>query len=183
MSGSVLALVEASLVALSINAATAGSSTPMPTPSRKFSTRPGNSATACSIVCSTGARTDKAPSRQRLSMFSTAQPNSPMRIAPTMRPLPLSVWKARRTSPITARLPGSRRNAGRCRSSSASTSPASSMKISRISGSMPSLTGAEAGAGASTGAAGGGTAASGCTASINSAGAGTSAARKSRRAI
>ncbi len=77
-------------------------------------------------------------SRTRLSRFSTDQASSPMISARTMRPLPLSVWNARRTSPRASLSEGSACHLGRCSPIVSSTSSASSMKTSSSSSSTGS---------------------------------------------
>ena len=71
----------------------------------------------------------------RFSRFSTDQAKSPMRRAPTTRPLPFSVWKARRTRVSDSRSDGFSSQSGNRRPMVAISSPASSMKSASSSGS------------------------------------------------
>ena len=84
---------------------------------------------------------------RRLSRFSTAQQYSPIRSAPTMRPLPLSVWNDRRTVMSNSMSSGESAHEGRCRLIEAISSFASSMNSSRSSGSMCSASGDTTGSG------------------------------------
>ena len=133
--------------------------------SRKFSIRPGITPSAATTSSSTSGENGRVPSRQWFSRLSTDQEKSPMSLAPTMRPLPLSVWKPRRTSCHTPVLPTSFLSFGRYSRNCPSTSLASSTKMPRISGSISSgadavasgiaagvATAAAAGAGGATGA-------------------------------
>ena len=84
---------------------------------------------------------------RRFSRFSTAQAYSPILSAPTMRPLPLSVWNERRTVISVSTSSGESSHEGRCRLIDAISSLASSINNSRISGSICSASGATTGNG------------------------------------
>ena len=104
----------------------------------------------------TGDVAGRCPSRTLLSMFSIFQLNSPSVLAPTRRPLPLSVWKTRRTGCSRSVLLGSAFHAGSSCARLAISSSNSSRKISRISSSISSLVASKpAEIGASTDGAGG----------------------------
>ena len=60
-------------------------------------TKPGNSATASAITSTMSALRGSVPLITRLSKDSMDQANSLTARAPTIRPLPFRVWKARRT--------------------------------------------------------------------------------------
>ena len=64
------------------------------------------------------------------------QQYSPISSAPTMRPLPFSVWKARRTVSRDSRSLSSSSQAGKCTLMASIASRASSMNSSRMSGSI-----------------------------------------------
>ena len=83
--------------------------------------------------------------RRWLKRCSATQASSPRSSSPTMRALPLSVWKARRSNCSDSMSRGAWRQPARASPAACRTSRASSRKTSRISGSM--LT-AGAGAGA-----------------------------------
>ncbi len=92
----------------------------------------------------------------RLSRFSTAHANSPMSCAPTMRPLPFSVWNERRTLTSESWSCGFSSHSGNRRLSLVISSFASSMNSSRNSGSISRSTGFGAGAALAAGLAGAG---------------------------
>ncbi|MNZ55975.1 hypothetical protein D3C78_739110 [compost metagenome] len=94
------------------------------------STSAGRRSTTSRINCSSGASAWMLRSMTRLSMFSIDQASSPTTRARTMRPLPLRVWKARRTSVSASRLPVSADHCGRYSLRVSSTSPASSTNTS-----------------------------------------------------
>ena len=71
-------------------------------------------------------------------MFSIFQLNSPRAMAPTRRPLPLSVWNERRTGLSFSASPMSAFQAGNWRLMLSISSATSSTKTSRISSSMSS---------------------------------------------
>ena len=98
-------------------------------------TSAGRSAIASRSVASMALERSSVPSMTRFSRFSTAQAKSPMRRAPTTRPLPFSVWKARRTRVSDSRSAGFSAHSGNRRPTVAISSPASSMKSARSSGS------------------------------------------------
>ena len=52
--------------------------------------------TAAAMASAISGRAFKLPSRTWLSRLSNSQAKSPITVAPTMRPLPLRVWKALR---------------------------------------------------------------------------------------
>ena len=101
----------------------------------------------CSSASSPALRA-RLPSISRFRIFSTLQQYSPISSAPTMRPLPLSVWNARRTVCSASLLSSSRSQAGNASLMVSVASRASSMKSSRISGSIrcspPAMTGRSA---------------------------------------
>ena len=77
-------------------------------------------------------------SSTRLSRFSIDQASSPITNARTIRPLPLRVWKARRTSLNASLLAVSARHCGRYSAMVSNTSPASSTNTSSSSSSTGS---------------------------------------------
>ena len=84
---------------------------------------------------------------RRFNRFSTLQQYSPIRSAPTMRPLPFSVWKERRTVIRVSMSSGESIQAGRLRWMDTTSSLASSIKSSSSSGSKCSASGATTGSG------------------------------------
>ncbi len=104
-------------------------------PISSCSTSSGRAAAASSRNSSIGSVAGKVRLMTRLSIFSTLQQNSPISCAPTMRPLPLSVWNARRTDVNASLSSKLSRHAGRFRLMPAISSLASSMKSSTSSGS------------------------------------------------
>ena len=90
---------------------------------------------------------------QVLASCSMAHAASPNSLSPTMRELPLSVWKARRSVVPSPMSPGLARRACKAAVPFCTTSRASSRKISRISASSSSSGGGAAGAGAGAAAA------------------------------
>ena len=87
------------------------------------------------------------PSLTLFRRLSTAQPSSPISEAPTIRPLPLRVWKPRLTSANASALLGSLPQTGSSLFIVSRTSRASSVKISSISGSRARSGVADAGGG------------------------------------
>lgn len=77
------------------------------------STSSGNRATAWSTTRCTGSLAAMLRSSTRLNRFSIDQASSPITRARTIRPLPLRVWKARRTSVSASRSSWSAFQAGR----------------------------------------------------------------------
>ena len=77
------------------------------------STSSGNRATTWSTTRCTGSLAAMLRSSTRLNRFSIDQASSPITRARTIRPLPLRVWKARRTSVSASRSSWSAFQAGR----------------------------------------------------------------------
>lgn len=75
--------------------------------------QPGNRATTWSTTRCTGSLAAMLRSSTRLNRFSIDQASSPITRARTIRPLPLRVWKARRTSVSASRSSWSAFQAGR----------------------------------------------------------------------
>ncbi len=117
------------------------------------STSRGMAATASRTIATTSADRGSVWLITRFSRLSMLQANSPRRRAPTMRPLPFSVWKIRRTSASACASSGLRSQSGKLSPRCAMFSRASSTKIARNSAST--MTGSGAAGGGAEG--GGGT--------------------------
>ena len=95
----------------------------------------GSAATAARSVSRIAGERVSVLSSTRLTRFSIDQANSPRSRAPTMRPLPLRVWKERRTVTSASRSAGFWSQTGKYCWIVASSSRASSMKSFISSGS------------------------------------------------
>ena len=112
--------------------------------SMPVSAPPSISSISCGMAA-TASRTIDTMSGERSSVWlitrfssdSTLQENSPMRCAPTMRPLPFSVWNARRRSRRASASCGFCSHCGNSTASRAAFSRASSTNNCRNSGSAP----------------------------------------------
>ncbi len=127
-------------------------------PSRSCAIQPPNAALARSMSSSSSALTGHFCCIQRFITCSTSQATSPRSMRPTMRPLPLSVWKPRRISARTSRFSGRARLCDSPVSMLPSTSPASSRKTPSSSASTAGRAGGALAGGAGVAAAGGGAA-------------------------
>ena len=104
-------------------------------PVSNCSTSGASAATALrSSAIMAGVR-DRVLSMRRFRRFSIDQPNSAISRAPTIRPLPFSVWKLRRRTPSDSRSMGFWSHSGKLVWMDAISSLASSMKSSRNCGS------------------------------------------------
>ncbi|MNO71592.1 hypothetical protein D3C76_625100 [compost metagenome] len=107
-------------------------------PAAKSDNRSGRCTNACCKATTPSGVSTIRPSSMRLSKCSAPQASSATASACTIRPLPLSVCSARRTSSKASRCWLSARQRNQWRSISGSSSPASSRNTSRSSSSMPS---------------------------------------------
>ncbi len=111
---------------------------------------------ARSANCNNGVCTGFCSANHAFSSCSSDHPASPNSFSPTMRELPLSVWKARRNEVCSLNSPGSSFNASIAAKPLVTTSHTSSKKISSnsssTSGSRTCSTGTGTGTGAGAGA-------------------------------
>ncbi len=163
-------------------------------PTSSCSTSSGNAEAASATNSRMGSVESSVWLMTRFSRLSMLHAYSPMRCAPTIRPLPLSVWNDRRKEMSASECSGSSRQTGKFRLMLAISSLASSMNSSTSSGSERSsstsmTTGLRVAAGAGFGSAGGGSAVSGSVASgagssgvgLASSGAGTRSSKSRQR--
>ena len=104
-------------------------------PTSSCSTSSGTTAAASIMNSIIGGVHTSVRLISRFSRFSMLQQYSPMRSAPTIRPLPLSVWKDRRTVISVSMSSGDSAHAGKSRLMVTTSSLASSMNNSSSSGS------------------------------------------------
>ena len=116
-------------------------------PTSSCSINPGNAAAASSIKSTMGGVRTSVRLIKRFSRFSMLQLYSPIRSAPTIRPLPFSVWNDRRTVMSVSMSSGASCQTGSLRLMDATSSLASSINNSRSSGSRCSMSVATTGNG------------------------------------